>query len=83
MYPVIVHSRYEGVVLIKIRSRPKVAHQAVFRPNMRPSAWFGHVKREPAGNYFGMPYVRLDEQNKHFGPLWVRLDFSTIVTPAV
>jgi hypothetical protein len=27
-----------------------------------------------------MPYVRLDVQNEHFGPAWVCLDFSIIVT---
>jgi hypothetical protein len=29
---------------------------------------------------FGMPYVRLDEQNGHFGPFWVRLEFVIFVT---
>jgi hypothetical protein len=28
---------------------------------------------------FGMPYVRLDEQKGHFGPLWVRLEFVLFV----
>ena len=44
------------------------------------SAWFWPY--EPMGNYFGMPYALLDEQQKgHFGPFWVRLEFVTFVTP--
>jgi hypothetical protein len=42
------------------------------------SVWFWPY--EPMRKYFGMPYVRLDEQKGHFGPTWVCLDFATIVT---
>ena len=46
-----------------------------FRAGCAQSAWFwayGHVAR-----HFNIPYVRLDEQNGHFGPAWVCFEFQT------